>query len=52
MSLDQAIAVAERLQPKRTVFVHMSHDLGYAATNATLPLGMELGWDGMRIELT
>jgi phosphoribosyl 1,2-cyclic phosphate phosphodiesterase len=51
-SLDEAIEVSRRLSPKRTIFVHMSHDLGYAATNAALPPGMELGYDGMRIELT
>lgn len=52
LSLEQAIQIAQRLQPKRTIFIHMSHDLGYATTNASLPAGMELGWDGMRIELT
>jgi phosphoribosyl 1,2-cyclic phosphate phosphodiesterase len=52
LSLEQAIAISQQLQPKRTIFVHMSHDLGYAATNAALPAGMELGWDGMRIDLT
>lgn len=51
-SLSEAVAVAERLQPKRTIFTHVSHDLDYAATNATLPSGMELGYDGMKIELT
>ena len=51
-SLPEAIAVAEELQPKRTIFTHISHDLGYEATNAKLPAGMELGWDGLRIPLT
>jgi phosphoribosyl 1,2-cyclic phosphate phosphodiesterase len=51
-SLSEAIAVASELKPRRTVFTHMSHDLGHAATNATLPDGMELGYDGMRIALT
>ena len=51
-SLDQAIEVSRRLKPKRTIFTHLSHDLGHAQTNATLPPGMELGYDGMRVELT
>lgn len=51
-SLSEAIEVASRLQPRRTVFTHMSHDLGHAATNAQLPAGMELAYDGMRIPLT
>ena len=50
-SLDEAIAVSERLQPRRTVFTHMSHELDYDTTNARLPEGMELGYDGMQIPL-
>ena len=51
-SLAEAIAVAEQLQPGRTIFTHISHDLPYAITNEELPEGMELGYDGMRISLT
>jgi phosphoribosyl 1,2-cyclic phosphate phosphodiesterase len=51
-SLDEAIEVARQLQPKRTIFTHISHDLGHARTNAKLPAGMELGYDGQRIPLT
>lgn len=52
LSLDEAVAVASRLSPGRTVFTHMSHDLDYESVNRELPAGMELGYDGMRIELT
>lgn len=51
-SLDEAIEVSRQLRPKRTIFTHMSHDLGHARTNALLPPGMELGYDGQRIDLT
>ena len=51
-SLDQAIEIARQLRPRRTIFTHMSHDLGHAATNARLPPGMELGYDGLRVPLT
>jgi phosphoribosyl 1,2-cyclic phosphate phosphodiesterase len=51
-SLDEAIEVARQLQPKRTIFTHVAHDLGYERTNATLPAGMELGYDGQSIDLT
>jgi phosphoribosyl 1,2-cyclic phosphate phosphodiesterase len=51
-SLEQAIGVAELLKPKRTIFTHVCHELGHAETNAALPAGMELGFDGMRIQLT
>jgi len=51
-SLGQAIDVAQRLAPKRTLFTHISHDLGHAATNATLPQGMELAYDGLQVPLS
>jgi phosphoribosyl 1,2-cyclic phosphate phosphodiesterase len=51
-SLDEAIAVARELRPERTIFTHIAHELGYAATSAKLPAGMELGYDGLRIVLT
>lgn len=49
LSLGEAIAVAEELAPRRTVFTHMSHNLEHEATNAKLPEGMELGYDGLSI---
>jgi phosphoribosyl 1,2-cyclic phosphate phosphodiesterase len=49
--LEQAIAAARRLRPKRTLFTHMSHELEHETTNATLPAGMELAYDGLRLPL-
>ena len=37
---------------KRTYFTHMSHDLEHEATNAALPAGMELAYDGLRMPLS
>ena len=51
-SLTEAIEVARRLNAKRTLFTHMSHDLEHQATNALLDEGMELAYDGLRIALT
>jgi phosphoribosyl 1,2-cyclic phosphate phosphodiesterase len=51
-SLDQAVEVARMLGPKRTFFTHMGHELDHDATNAVLPPGMELAYDGLRLELT
>lgn len=51
-SLQEAIEVARQLAPRRTIFTHASHELGHAQTNASLPPGMEMGYDGMRIPLT
>lgn len=51
-NLDQAVSLAEELEPKRAYFTHMSHDLEHEATNARLPAGMELAYDGLRIDLS
>lgn len=51
-SVREAVAVAESLRPRRTLFTHMGHELDHATTNAALPPGMELAYDGMRIPLT
>ena len=50
--LAEAVAVAHLVGAKRTLFTHMSHELEHAATNAELPAGMELAYDGMRVRLS
>ncbi|OHB71497.1 MAG: hydrolase [Planctomycetes bacterium RBG_13_63_9] len=50
-SLDEAIETARQLAARRTLFTHMCHDLEHKAINASLPPGMELAYDGMRIPL-
>lgn len=51
-SLPEAVAAAEKIGAKRTYFTHLSHELDYERTNASLPKGMELAFDGLRLELT
>jgi phosphoribosyl 1,2-cyclic phosphate phosphodiesterase len=51
-SLAQSIEVAERLRPRRTIFTHLSHDLEHQATCDSLPDGMELAYDGLKLPLT
>jgi phosphoribosyl 1,2-cyclic phosphate phosphodiesterase len=45
--LSEAIAVAGRIGARETLFTHMAHDLGHAATCARLPAGMALAYDGL-----
>ena len=47
LTLDQAVSIAGRVGAGRTYFVHMSHDLGHAETNAALPDSMALAHDGL-----
>ena len=51
MSVDQALATVERLNPARAFFTHMCHDLPHAATCARLPSGVELAYDGLAFEI-
>jgi phosphoribosyl 1,2-cyclic phosphate phosphodiesterase len=50
-SLKEAIEVARELAPQQTYFTHMSHELEHDATNALLPPGVALAYDGQRISL-
>lgn len=52
LSLDEAVAVARQLAPRRTLFTHISHRLEHQATNALLPPGMKLAYDGLVVELS
>ena len=51
-SLDEAIAVAADLAPRRTLLTHISHDLEHEATSTMLPPGVELAYDGLNIMLS
>jgi len=48
-SLDEAVAVAQRLGARQTWFTHCCHDLGHEATCRSLPDGMALAYDGLQI---
>lgn len=47
LTLGQAIDIGRNIAARRTYFVHMTHDLPHAKTQATLPEGMFLAWDGL-----
>jgi len=45
-NLEQAVEMAGRIGARRTLFTHIAHELGHARTNAELPDGMDLAYDG------
>ena len=50
-SLSEAIEAARRIAAKQTYFTHMCHDLPHAETNARLPGGMQLAYDGQVLDI-
>jgi phosphoribosyl 1,2-cyclic phosphate phosphodiesterase len=50
-TLGEAVAAAERIAARRTYFTHMTHDLPHAKTNARLPAGVELAYDGLVLDI-
>lgn len=50
--LEQSLAVAAELAPRRTLFTHLSHDLDHCEVSASLPPNVELAYDGLSVPLT
>jgi phosphoribosyl 1,2-cyclic phosphate phosphodiesterase len=54
-TVDQALALIDRLKPKRAWFTHIAHDLSHAGTNERLrKLGrsnVQLAYDGLQLEI-
>jgi phosphoribosyl 1,2-cyclic phosphate phosphodiesterase len=49
--LENSLRLVERLRPRRAYFTHIAHELGHAATNATLPGHVRLAHDGLSLEV-
>jgi len=50
-TLEQALAAVAELGPRRAVLTHLSHAFDYATVGRELPVGVELAYDGMRLEV-
>src|ERR1700730_1090 len=54
-TVEQALALIDRLKPKRAWFTHIAHDLPHAATNERLRKAgyshVELAYDGLRLDV-
>jgi phosphoribosyl 1,2-cyclic phosphate phosphodiesterase len=45
----QALKWVEELRPRQAFFTHICHDLGHRKTEAALPAGVHLAYDGLEI---
>ncbi len=51
MSLDEALETAAAVGARQTWLTHLCHDLGHTETEKTLPDGIRIAYDGLRINL-
>lgn len=49
-TIEQSLKIVDEVKPKRAFFTHICHDLAHAATDAALPPGVRLAFDGMKLE--
>jgi phosphoribosyl 1,2-cyclic phosphate phosphodiesterase len=51
-NVSEALAVAAQVQPGATWFTHLCHDLAHAETEARLPAGTRIAYDGLKLEFS
>jgi len=51
MSVEEALSFSELVKPRRTILTNMHSDLDYETLRASLPEGVEPGYDGMVVDL-
>ena len=49
-TVEQSLRIVEAVKPNRTFFTHICHDLPHEETNAALPAGVQLSYDGMKLD--
>ena len=50
-SIGEATQAAGRIGARQTFFTHMCHDIGHAEVSARLPPGVDLAYDGLRVDV-
>ena len=50
-TIEEAVACAQKIGAKHTWLIHLTHEVDHATVEATLPEGVRLAFDGLRLEL-
>ncbi|MGA8476318.1 MAG: MBL fold metallo-hydrolase [Chthoniobacterales bacterium] len=50
LSLEEGIALSAKIEPRQTIFTHLSHDFLHAETEKLLPPGCSLAYDGLELQ--
>jgi len=50
-SVDEAIAVSQRINAGQTYFTHMTHDIVHAEAGSKLPANIEFAYDGLKFDV-
>ncbi len=50
-TIPQALDVIERIGPRRALLTHLSHDVDHETVSHSLPAGVELAYDGLRLSM-
>ena len=52
LTIAQALAVRERLQPRFTFLTHLCHDIDHATLASSLPDGVQVAYDGLELAIS
>ncbi|MEL6655162.1 MAG: MBL fold metallo-hydrolase [Bacteroidota bacterium] len=52
VSLEESLALIDRIQPKQAYLIHLSHQMGtHAEVSTLLPTGVDIAYDGLELSL-
>lgn len=50
-TIGDAVEAAREIRPRETCLIHLGHEVDHDALEATLPEGIRLAYDGLRLEV-